>query len=144
MKLVVDTNIVFSAILNSSKGVGKLLLTSEKYFDLYTCAFLRAELHHNHAKLKKLSKLSDRELDEVIDSILENITILHEDIIPIHYRQKAYNLLADIDEYDSPFLALALYLDCRLWTGDKTMVKGLLKKKCYTPILTPDLITMMQ
>lgn len=36
MKVVVDTNIVFSSILNSDSKIGDLLLNSGNYIDFYT------------------------------------------------------------------------------------------------------------
>jgi predicted nucleic acid-binding protein len=143
VKLVVDTNIVFSSLLNSSKGVGKLFLTSKKHFELYTCEFLRIELHNNRTKLIKLSKVSESELDELIDFMLQNITIIHEDIIPLSLRQQANDLASGVDESDSPFLALSLYLKCRLWTGDRILTKGLRRKKCTVPILTSEIQALL-
>ena len=35
MKIVVDTNIVFSAILNSDGHIGELLFNSEEQFEFY-------------------------------------------------------------------------------------------------------------
>ncbi len=34
-KLVVDTNIIFSAILNVNSRIGQILLTSDNVYDLY-------------------------------------------------------------------------------------------------------------
>ena len=36
MKIVLDTNIIFSAVLNSSGKIGDLLLTSDDVFQFYT------------------------------------------------------------------------------------------------------------
>jgi predicted nucleic acid-binding protein len=139
VKVVVDTNIVFSSLLNSSKGVGKILLSSKHYFDFYTCEYLRTELFNNRTKLKKLTKLREGELEELIDLTLRNITTIHEDLIPLSQTRKAVSLAEGIDPSDSPFLALALHLKCRLWTGDNTLINGLRKKECYIPIATSEL-----
>jgi len=57
--VVVDTNIVFSAILNSSSGIGKLLLTHNRHFDFYTCDYLQEELYNHRSKLLRLTKLPE-------------------------------------------------------------------------------------
>lgn len=139
MKIIVDTNIVFSALLNTSKGIGKILLTSNQYLQFYTCQYLRTELHNHSLKLKKLTKLSDDELEQLIDLILKNITTIHEDIIPKSQFIKAFELTKDIDPSDTPFLALAIHLKGRLWTGDNKLVKGLQKKDCIVPITSAEL-----
>lgn len=41
MKIVVDTNIVFSAILNSNSAIGDLLLNSDKEFQFYSASYLK-------------------------------------------------------------------------------------------------------
>ncbi len=40
MKIIVDTNIVFSAILNSNSRIGKILLNSKEHFQFFTCNYL--------------------------------------------------------------------------------------------------------
>ena len=57
MKIVVDTNIVFSAILNSKGKIGDLLLNSGKYIDFYSVDYLRYEIGNHYDKLSKLSKI---------------------------------------------------------------------------------------
>jgi predicted nucleic acid-binding protein len=56
MKVVVDTNIVFSAILNSDGKIGDLLLNSGKYIDFYSAEYLRYEIANHYEKLSKISK----------------------------------------------------------------------------------------
>ena len=41
----------------------------------------------------------------------------------------------DVDETDTPFVALALELNIPLWSGDKKLVKGL-KIKEFNKVLT--------
>ena len=45
----------------------------------------------------------------------------------------------DIDEDDTLFVALANHLEARLWTGDRTLEKGLEKKGYGQIIKTPEL-----
>jgi len=54
MKIVVDTNVVFSALLNSSSRTGKILITSKKYFQFYSTDFLKFELIKHQDKLLSL------------------------------------------------------------------------------------------
>ena len=42
--------------------------------------------------------------------------------------EKAIELTNNVDEFDAPFIALALELESPLWTGDKKLIRGLNKK----------------
>ena len=53
---MVDTNIVFSAILNSNGKIGDLLLNSSKYIDFYSSDYLRYEISNHYDKLSQISK----------------------------------------------------------------------------------------
>jgi predicted nucleic acid-binding protein len=48
-------------------------------------------------------------------------------------------LTKDIDEDDTPFIALGIELNAKLWTGDKVLSKGLAKKGVDIIITTADL-----
>ena len=140
MKVVVDTNIVFSAILNSSSGIGKLLLTQNNKLDFHSCEYLYDEVHEHRAKLKKLTKLPDDELDTLIGLVLRNITFINDKLIPAKHTAEAIELTSGIDTDDSPFVALALHLKALLWTGDKKLLGGLRKKKVNLVVSTKELL----
>ncbi|WP_409079689.1 PIN domain-containing protein [Salibacter sp.] len=53
MIIVVDTNIVFSAILSPNGTICDLLFNSLNTFDFYTPTALLDELEHHHQKLLK-------------------------------------------------------------------------------------------
>ena len=40
----------------------------------------------------------------------------------------AYHLCKDVDEKDTPFVALAIEMEAELWTRDQNLKEGLLKK----------------
>jgi predicted nucleic acid-binding protein len=62
MKLVVDTNIIFSALLSPNGTISDLLLNSDN-FDFYSPTFLLEELENHKAKLLKLSGYSEKDLE---------------------------------------------------------------------------------
>ncbi len=47
MKITVDSNIVFSAILNTKSNIGQLLTIGNKHFIFYTVDLLKTEIY-NH------------------------------------------------------------------------------------------------
>ena len=144
MKIVVDTNIVFSAILNSTSRIGQILITSKSNFQFYSCVFLKTELTKHQNKLLKLTKLSIEELEELQDLITKNITFIHEGLLPEKTIIAAEKLLIDVDLNDSVFVALTKNLKAKLWTGDKELIKGLKSKKFKEIITTGEILEMLE
>ena len=129
MKVVVDTNIVFSAILNSNGLIGELLFNSEDQFEYYSSEFIIDELTKYRTKLQSLAKISEEEIDVSITQLLKNIDLISTIAIAEIHWNRAYELVFDVDEHDTPFLATALALDAVVWTGDKKLIKGLRAKE---------------
>jgi predicted nucleic acid-binding protein len=53
MKVIVDTNIIFSALVNSNSQIGDLLFNSGSLFSFYSCAYMRHEIEKHWEKLLK-------------------------------------------------------------------------------------------
>ena len=62
------------------------------------------------------------------NGIIERIQFVPTDFISLESRQKAYDLCYDVDIKDLPFVALSIDLKIPLWTGDKKLKIGLIKK----------------
>ncbi len=143
MKIVVDTNIVFSAILNSNSAIGKVLLRSHANVQFYSCNYLRTEIKKHRVKLLKLTKLSEAALIELEEIITQQITFIDERLIPKKILEKAQKRLQNIDENDTVFVALTDLLNGILWTGDKQLYSGLKSKSYKTILLTSELTLML-
>ena len=143
MKIIVDTNIVFSAILNSSSRVGKILLNSKEHFQFYTCDYLRIEILRHRNKLLKLTKLTADQLTELEVLVTSNIIFINERLLPQELLLKTEKLLKSIDPNDTPFVALTRHLEGKLWTGDMQLYKGLKLKRSKDIILTSDLSLLL-
>jgi len=76
LKIVIDTNIVFSAILNPASRIGKIIINSKKHFQFYTCDFLKTELLKHRNKLLKITKLTPQELDELEFLVTKTLLLL--------------------------------------------------------------------
>jgi predicted nucleic acid-binding protein len=137
MKFVVDTNIVFSAVLNTQSKIGDLIMNSQGIFEFYACDTLRTELKRHRAKLLDLSQLNEDQLDQSIFQITSCISFTAEALIPFEYWLKGIELVRDTDMNDIAFLALTEFLDVKIWTGDRVLLKGLARKG-YTNFITTE------
>lgn len=135
MKIVVDTNIAFSAILNTNGKIGDLLLNSKDVFQFYSHSFIKDELLEHHEKLKAISKLSDEEIEGIKELIFNKMIFLREELIPEEIWIEAEQLTSDVDIDDTDFVALTIFIDGYLWTGDKKLYNGLKVLKGFTRIL---------
>ena len=73
MKIVVDTNIIFSALLNSNSAIGDLLFNSDKHFEFYSCTYMRFEIQKHWERLKKISKMPEEQLQVSYTQVLSKL-----------------------------------------------------------------------
>jgi predicted nucleic acid-binding protein len=125
MIIVVDTNIVFSGILNSTGKIGDILLEPNGIIKFYTTDLLLQEINHHKDKLIYLSKKNATSIDKIISIIIKRIKFVDLELIPRILLAESEQLLRNIDIDDTEFVALTTYLNGKLWTGDKKLRKGL-------------------
>jgi predicted nucleic acid-binding protein len=135
MKIVVDTNIVFSALLNSNGKIGRILIDSRDRCHFYSCKYLQSEIRRHEGKIRQYSGLNEDDLAELTAIIESRIFFLNEELLPTRIIDEAKELVADVDFDDFAFLATAKYLDAWLWTGDKKLSLGL-RQKGYSRVLS--------
>ncbi len=124
--VVVDTNILFSALLRSQSSFAKVLL--ESAYGFFVCEQVFVELFKHKEKIVQASQLSEDEIIRVYQILIKRLTLFKEDLIAQEHRVAAYVLCADIDASDTPHVALTLELNGVLWTGDKILKAGLQRK----------------
>ena len=140
MKIVVDTNIVFSAILNIDSQISRILLFSGKHFEFYSCEFLKMEISNHKNKILKITGYSEAELHDIEYLVTKNIHFMNHMLICDSLITKAEQMLMEIDKDDAPFLAMTLDLKAKLWTGDKKLENGLIKQNFKNVVNTSYLV----
>ena len=139
MRIVVDTNIAFSAILNTKSKIVMILLQPKNTLNFYSTEQLASELEEHKEKIKSISKYSDYELDRVITLITNKIRFINLRLIPKESYEYAESLTKDIDIDDTEFVALTEHIKGKLWSGDKELQKGLNEKGWNKFISTEEL-----
>ena len=142
MRIVVDANIIFSSILNSNGKIGDLLIKSGDFFSFIAPDFLRTEIYNHHDRLMKMSNLRLEQILESEHQIYKFITFISEEQISKESWNLADSLVSDIDHKDTIYIAYAEEFMCKLWTGDKKLIIGLLKKNYHNVLTTDDLLAI--
>jgi predicted nucleic acid-binding protein len=124
--IVIDTNIVFSAIHALDSLTRQKLLTLPKRF--VTCNFLFVEVFKHKERIFKNSRASDDEIYDYLEKVLQRVHFFNEELINTESYFTAYHLCKDVDLKDIPFVALAVELDAPLWTRDTTLKDALRAK----------------
>jgi len=144
VKILVDANIVFSGILNSNGKIGDLLINSTKYFTFIAPDFLRHEIKSKYQRLQIISKMSLAQIEEAEYQVCKHITFISEEQITDKYWSEAFELVYDIDRNDIPYIAYSKQFKCKLWSGDKKLFKGLIKKGFKNLVNTEELYGLRQ
>ena len=139
MRIVVDTNIVFSALISSESPIPEMIIAPFNDFKFFTSEYLFKELENHKSKLQKVSKLTEEEIIRAKTELFKYIKTISLELIPQEIWLVAEDLTLDIDPDDIPFVALSIFLDAYLWTGDKVLYKGLKKKGFNRVFLTSEL-----
>ena len=117
MLVVVDANVIFSALVKKGNQF-KVFETNKifKKFEFIAPDFLFTELGEKLDKLLLQSSLTKEELSEVFSFIKKQI-----DFVSFSGFSDKLKEAEDINFKDSPYLALALKLNCPIFSGDKAL-----------------------
>lgn len=127
MIVITDSNILFSALISPNGNVAKVL-KSKSNIQIFAPDFLFEEIDNHFDKIVKYSKRSKKDIISEILSFKQSLQIINRKDIPKKDVQKAINIVNDIDIDDFLFVALHFHTKHKLWTSDKELIKGLLKK----------------
>jgi len=122
IRIVIDTNILISALIKDDSTTSKIIKSD--IFEIYypEDGMVELEKYRDYIIKKRKKALQRKSFDYAISFLLESITVvpspLYEDKI-----REAYEIMKDTDEKDTPFLALALKLQCPVWSNDNDLEK---------------------
>jgi predicted nucleic acid-binding protein len=139
VKVIVDANIVFSGILNTNGKIADLLINSRKKIQFIAPEFLRFEISKHYSKISKLSGLTIGQIREAEYQVCRDIIFISEEQISNSAWVIAEKVVSDIDPNDTPYMAYAKHFRCKIWSGDKKLIKGLTKKGIQIILTTDEL-----
>ena len=125
--VVLDANIAFKA-LASGRGDLRDRLGPFTTVTFYAPRFLFVELFKHKERLAVAAKVSEAETLEALHTLVSRLEFVNEANIPLGTWMEAYRLCRNTDEKDTPYVALALHLDGRLWTHDGELKTALRAK----------------
>ncbi len=137
MKIVLDSNILFSALISGKE----LYIDIFRAMDFYAPDFIFAELSKYQEKIIKKTKIKD-EFISFAKELFSTITIIPGLAISKESYKKAQALCEDIDPKDAAYVALSIELNLPLWTNDKPLLEGLIDKGHEKLITTKEIFEM--
>ncbi len=131
MYLVIDVNVVISSLLSRGDSFNVFVLNEIfNKFNFIAPEFLLIEFEKHREEIIKRSKLDEDKAQEVINFVIDKITFVSD----FQFNDKikeAKKILKD-HEKDAPYLALALKLNCNIFSGDK-IFKSICKDRVKNP-----------
>lgn len=127
MNIVIDSNVLFSALIKNSLTRKMILLYTGKF--LFP-SFIFDELEKHKGELVEKSGMGAKQFEMLLTILLQKVQIVPTDIL-LSYEKKAYDTVKDIDPDDILFIVCALaHPDSILWSDDKK-----LKQQTVVPII---------
>lgn len=89
---IVDTNIIFSAILNINSAVSKFLLAAKPdKITFYAPSFLDKEIENYLPKLIQLSELEEQQIRRISSLLYSKINFIADELISFeHYKNALF------------------------------------------------------
>ncbi|MAG20440.1 hypothetical protein CL618_03335 [archaeon] len=120
MNIVIDSNILFSALIKDSI-TRKIILISDSYFLFPLVIF--EEMEKYKGDLFRKSGMDEKSFGELFNLILKKIVFVPDEVL-YSYREDALKLVEKIDINDVAFVASVLaYPNSVLWSDDKKLKK---------------------
>ena len=139
MRIVIDTNIAFSAILNTNSKIARILFLPRSRFNFYATEQLLKEIEEHKEKIKQIAGYNDHDINRLIKLITSRIRFINVKLISEASYRHAELLTHDIDIDDTEFIALTEHIRGKFWSGDKVLKRDLMKKGWNKFITTEEL-----
>jgi predicted nucleic acid-binding protein len=114
MEIVLDTNILISSLLRN--GLTRDILSMSP-LKMYTVEYAKFEIEMHKDELLLKSKLDEKSFDYLTEFVFGKVCFIPmAELSP--FKDDAVEIMREIDIDDSPFIALAMLLNCPIWSND--------------------------
>jgi|688.fasta_scaffold32425_4 predicted nucleic acid-binding protein len=138
MEILIDSNLIYSALLKNGR-IARLILNPPNSITFFAPGYLLEEINSHWDKIIQLSGLPENDLKSSLDELMKNIVLLNYGLMGDEIFNEAEKICANIDEKDTIFVAISLFFNLTLWTGDKKLRKGLEKQGYFICINTDEI-----
>ena len=114
MRLVVDANVIISALIADSK-TRELIVTLDP--DLLTPQFIRDEIENYENLIAEKSGMEPRRVQQFVDLLFQYIEVVPADEFS-SYIERADEAIGETDPDDVLYVACALANDAHIWSDD--------------------------
>jgi predicted nucleic acid-binding protein len=133
MNILVDTNILFSIIISPTGAIAKTIEAIKNSHKVFISDFSFDEINNHKQKLLNLSKLSESDLDKIIEFFEKDFIVITSEAFSDESILSAFELVKDVDIDDLPIVASVLSTKSILFTGDKKLYT-VLKQKNFNSV----------
>lgn len=127
MSLVVDTNVILSALIKDS-GTRRTIVTMDQ--NLYAPESILKEVKGHFDLIQEKSGLKEKEVFELFEKLFKYIRVVPDEQLEPNLPE-ARDKLEDTDPDDVIFLAAAMAVDSGIWSDDSDF-----KKQDSVPVFT--------
>ncbi|MEK6916124.1 MAG: PIN domain-containing protein [Nanoarchaeota archaeon] len=120
MNIIIDSNVLFSALIKDSKT--RSILFEYDGFFLFP-SYIFKEMQEHIDELHEKTKLQKEDFRKLLHLILKKVLIVSDEVLD-PFKQEAIEIIKNIDLDDTLFIACALaYSDSAIWSEDKRLKK---------------------
>ena len=124
MIIIIDANVLFSALIKDSK-TREIILKSDKFFLFPSYVFI--EMQNHKGELLRKSGMGEGDFSKLLSLVVSRVLIVPNEVL-LPYRKKAFELVKSIDQDDVLFVACALaYPNSVIWSDDKKLKRAKVK-----------------
>lgn len=114
MNIILDSNIFFSALIRDSTV--RRIVTQSNHLFLFPLIIFEEFKKYKEEIIKK-SKLDYHSFREVVINLMKHVKLVKDEQFEDKF-EEALNIMKEIDEKDTSFIACALAFNCPVWSDD--------------------------
>ncbi|MBI3032392.1 hypothetical protein HYY69_02865 [Candidatus Woesearchaeota archaeon] len=122
MKIIVDTNIIISALIRESITRQIITHNTSQSIEFLTINFSNEEIQKYKQYILDKAKINEDEFELILGLIKQRLTIIQDSILRLKIKE-ARKIMDHIDPKDTIFIAGALAIDGEIWSNDEHFKK---------------------